>query len=628
MLNSYQVKNFPILIIDTDKEFNNRLTYHLKQYGYDIDQAFTQNETQEKIKTYADTLQLIILNLNIQDNSEDGIFDFIRQTTDCKVIILSERDIGLQRESYFEQGILDYFITSYKVHHISNDIHKMIQDLQENQKETILIIDASISMLNRLQTILEKRSYNILTATNAQEGIELLKNHEIGVLILDMELPETNGLSILEGLRDLYLLDGFFVLAVSSSNESSTVRDALKRGAKNFLKKPFSYEEFLLKVDLLVKESRAKQTVNKQKREIENSLKSFQELLHATINPMFIFENDTCIDCNTEAVELLELNSIHEVYQMPLIEIFQNVSKEHQNELLDDATNHYFEDVVVSASGKNYNVQVKERNVVIDRKPVKLISIMDITQIKRNEKIISQQSKMASMGEMIGNIAHQWRQPLTAISVAAGGIQLNYELGMEDQQEILKELENIINNTRFLSDTIEDFQNYLKNDRTRTQFFIQHTIHKTLAIIQANIESHEIYIVQKYHENKQLEGIENDLVQVLLNIINNAIDVLKVLDKKKKRKVLIETKFDNNFMSLNIYDSGGGVPNEISDKIFDPYFTTKHQSQGTGLGLYMTHQIIEKIGGSISVMNDEFETDGEKYFGAKFMLQIPLVFPN
>ncbi len=628
MLNSYQVKNFPILIIDTDKEFNNRLTYHLKQYGYDIDQAFTQNETQEKIKTYADTLQLIILNLNIQDNSEDDIFDFIRQTTDCKVIILSERDIGLQRESYFEQGILDYFITSYKVHHISNDIHKMIQDLQENQKETILIIDASISMLNRLQTILEKRSYNILTATNAREGIELLKNHEIGVLILDMELPETNGLSILEGLRDLYLLDGFFVLAVSSSNESSTVRDALKRGAKNFLKKPFSYEEFLLKVDLLVKESRAKQTVNKQKREIENSLKSFQELLHATINPMFIFENDTCIDCNTEAVELLELNSIHEVYQMPLIEIFQNVSKEHQNELLDDATNHYFEDVVVSASGKNYNVQVKERNVVIDRKPVKLISIMDITQIKRNEKIISQQSKMASMGEMIGNIAHQWRQPLTAISVAAGGIQLNYELGMEDQQEILKELENIINNTRFLSDTIEDFQNYLKNDRTRTQFFIQHTIHKTLAIIQANIESHEIYIVQKYHENKQLEGIENDLVQVLLNIINNAIDVLKVLDKKKKRKVLIETKFDNNFMSLNIYDSGGGVPNEISDKIFDPYFTTKHQSQGTGLGLYMTHQIIEKIGGSISVMNDEFETDGEKYFGAKFMLQIPLVFPN
>ena len=128
---------------------------------------------------------------------------------------------------------------------------------------------------------------------------------------------------------------------------------------------------------------------------------------------------------------------------------------------------------------------------------------------------------MASMGEMIGNIAHQWRQPLTAISVAASGIKLNYELDMEEREETIQELENIVKNTQFLSSTIEDFQNFLKNDRTKSQFFIKDTLRKTLAIIQANLESHEIIITQKLKNDLQIEGIQNDLVQILLNVIKN-----------------------------------------------------------------------------------------------------------
>ena len=199
---------------------------------------------------------------------------------------------------------------------------------------------------------------------------------------------------------------------------------------------------------------------------------------------------------------------------------------------------------------------------------------------------------------------------------------------MEDRKESIVELENIIQNTKFLSTTIEDFQSYLKNDRTKSQFFLKNTIRKTLAIIQANLESQEIEIVENYYEDKQIEGIQNDIVQTLLNVVNNAVDKLKTLPNNQKRKILIEVNSESNFSLVTISDSGGGVPNDIIDKVFDPYFTTKHQAQGTGLGLYMTHQILEKIGGDISVENGTFTIEDKEYYGAKFILQIPLKFLN
>lgn len=442
-------------------------------------------------------------------------------------------------------------------------------------------------------------------------------------MILDMELPDIHGLDLLEGLRDMYLLNEFLVLVVSGNDNPSIVRQALKGGAINFLKKPFLYEEFLLKIDISVKSSRARKTINEQKKQIENSLKSFKELINSTINSMFVFKDNICMDCNNEAIDLLGYESKEKVLGKGIIDIFADVSDTHHNELLDNKIDHYFEDKVINVNGNIYDVQIKERNVSIDGKLLKIVAVMDITDIKRNEKILSQQSKMASMGEMIGNIAHQWRQPLTAISVAAGGIKLNYEFDMEDRAETIEELDNIVENTQFLSATIEDFQNFLKNDRSAIAFSLKSTIQKTLTIIKANLEAQDIDVVQKYSGDIQLFGIQNDLVQVLLNIINNAVDVLKHRNDKK-RYVLIEVLEEDNNAFINIYDSAGGVPKNIIDKVFEPYFTTKHQSQGTGLGLYMTHQIITKMNSSINVSNEKFNIKSEDYFGAKFSIKVPI----
>ena len=178
-----------------------------------------------------------------------------------------------------------------------------------NRSETILIVDNSEEICITLQKILVKRNYNVLFATNAKEGLEVLKNNDISLLILDMEIQDIHALDLLDGLRDLYLLNQFFVLALSDNNSPSIVRDTLKNGAKDFLMKPFLYEEFLLKTDILVSSSRNKKNTVNHKQQIENSLKSFKELLDSSIGAMFIFEMHTCVNCNNEAVDLLGYNS-------------------------------------------------------------------------------------------------------------------------------------------------------------------------------------------------------------------------------------------------------------------------------------------------------------------------------
>ncbi len=617
--------NFNILIINNNEKFNKEISTKIKQYKFNVIQVVEENDILESIEKLHDNIDLILLNIDFDDNTSTKIFNFISSHTKSKIILLSSEDIGKKREEYFSQGILDYHLTNKKIDHIVDDIVDTIYSLYSNKKETILILDHSEEICSTLQKILVKRNYTVLLANNAKEGLEILKNNDISLLILDMEIQDIQALDLLDGLRDLYLLNEFFVLALSNNNSPSLVRDTLKNGAKDFLLKPFLYEEFLLKTDILVSSSRNKKITADHKKQIENNLKSFKELLDSSIGAMFIFEMNICVNCNNEAVDLLGYKSKKDLLDKNIFDIFTDVSSEHKEFLLDDKVDHYFEDTLLSKDESVYQVQIKERNILIDNKVLKIVAVMDVTDVKRHEKIISQQTKMASMGEMIGNIAHQWRQPLTAISIAAGGIKLNYEFDMEDRDETILELDNIVENTRFLSSTIESFQNFLKVNKTTSTFDIKSTMKKTLAIINANLKSNNIFVIEDYSSNGSLSGIENELMQVFLNIINNAADILKTSDiKTDKRYIRISIIKNENNIIISIQDNGNGISDDIINKVFEPYFTTKHQSQGTGLGLYMTHQIIDKMGGQIKVQNEEFSFENNQYFGANFTICFPL----
>lgn len=239
------------------------------------------------------------------------------------------------------------------------------------------------------------------------------------------------------------------------------------------------------------------------------------------------------------------------------------------------------------------------------------------------DKILSEQSKLAAMGEMMGNIAHQWRQPLSIISTGATGIKFQKEFHTLDDVYLIKTCELINDNAQYLSRTIDDFKNFIKGDRIKEEFCLEDTINSFLNLVEGSIKKHRINVVLNLEENIIIDGYSNELIQCLINIFNNAKDALN--DKEIGNKIVMISSYEkDNKIIIKIIDNAKGIDNHIISKIFEPYFTTKHKSRGTGLGLNMTYKfIVDGMNGTISVKNQKFKYQKMRYFGAEFTIVLP-----
>ena len=242
----------------------------------------------------------------------------------------------------------------------------------------------------------------------------------------------------------------------------------------------------------------------------------------------------------------------------------------------------------------------------------------DMTQ----NKMMESQSKLASMGEMIGNIAHQWRQPLSAISTIASGIRLKTEYNQLNTDELLHDMDTLNAQAQYLSKTIDDFRNFIRNSNEKSQLPIRQTIEKAISIIESSMKNHHIQLIVTIEEDFTIEGFENQLIQSLINIMNNAKDAIKEnLPENQERLIFITASTSNEHNTLSIKDNGGGVKESIIHNIFEPYFTTKHQSVGTGIGLSMAYQIItEHHKAQLSVQNERYNYHDTRYTGACFTI--------
>jgi len=225
----------------------------------------------------------------------------------------------------------------------------------------------------------------------------------------------------------------------------------------------------------------------------------------------------------------------------------------------------------------------------------------EVEKNRQKEQQLIEQSRLAQMGEMISMIAHQWRQPLSAISSASASISLKAMLGKLDNETALEISTAISDYAQHLSTTIDDFRNFFKSNKEKQEITYTELIENVLGIIEVSIENKNIKLVKHLHSNKSFYSYPNELKQVLLNLIKNAEDIL--LEKKVENPTItIET--DENI--LRVRDNAGGIPPDIMHKIFDPYFSTKLDKNGTGLGLYMSKTIIEEhCHGKLLVKNDE-----------------------
>ena len=376
----------------------------------------------------------------------------------------------------------------------------------------------------------------------------------------------------------------------------------------------------------------------------------FENLYNKSSDGVLLIQNNLITSCNESTHKILKYTEA-EILNKKLYEISPyrqpnaKISKEKSQNMLDEAllkgvSN--FEWVFVDAKNDNIWVEIVLTSIEIEGNSVIHAVIRDISNRKvleqkledlnsnleekikkeiikneKNTKQLIQQSRLAQMGEMISMIAHQWRQPLAAISATTNNLLIKMLIENKvDKNLVEEELKLIIDYSQHLSSTIDDFRNFFKTEKEKNEFDLELLILKSISIIKTSIESNNINLKTQFNSSIKIFSYSTEIQQVILNILKNAEDILIEKDSEDKKIEITTYKKDEESVLIKIHDNGGGIENSVIEKIFDPYFSTKDTKEGTGLGLYMSRIIInEHCEGNLRVVNE--------YDGATFLIELP-----
>lgn len=238
----------------------------------------------------------------------------------------------------------------------------------------------------------------------------------------------------------------------------------------------------------------------------------------------------------------------------------------------------------------------------------------EVAHNREKELLLIRQSRYAVMGEMIGNIAHQWRQPLNTLDLLLANIQDDYDYGELDGVKLREYANTGHKITANMSRTIDDFRDFFRPNKEKRHFPLREAVEQTLDILSASLKAHSITVELDIPDGLEAWGHPNEFGQVLVNLVNNARDAIDARHPHGGGRIAIAARRSGEWLEVTLRDNGGGIAGDVLDKVFDPYFTTK--AKGTGIGLYMSRMIAtDSLGGSLDVANRDD--------GAEFILRVP-----
>lgn len=350
-----------------------------------------------------------------------------------------------------------------------------------------------------------------------------------------------------------------------------------------------------------------------------NEKNKYLTIYDSFASPVVILDKDGKVEnFNLKALEVFQGKTVpgaHYYKEHKISEEFYWLSNEINDILNSDSVDINFEKLY-EPKGLTFDVRLSKLHDVSKKFVGYTVLMTDITSIKKaqsdlalankkqleQEKILIQQVKLAAMGEMIGSIAHQWRQPLNALNVNIENLEFDFEEGLIDKEFIDKFISSQTKTLHYMSQTIDDFRNFFKIDKKKTIFSVKEAIKNSISIQEVQLKNSDISI-DILGEDFEVDGYESEFQQVIMNLISNSKDVLKE-KQKSDAKITISLKDK----SVIFEDNGAGISDEILQRIFEPYFTTKEQGSGMGMGLYVSKMIIEdNMGGAITAKNT---TDG------------------
>ncbi|MDO9079699.1 MAG: HAMP domain-containing sensor histidine kinase, partial [Desulfuromonadales bacterium] len=250
---------------------------------------------------------------------------------------------------------------------------------------------------------------------------------------------------------------------------------------------------------------------------------------------------------------------------------------------------------------ESQNEELRETSQALAEESAALLRAME--DLREKEQLVIQQHRMAAMGEMLGNIAHQWRQPFNTLGLMVQDLGLSYESGEFSKELLDANVAKVMKILLQLSQTIDDFSNLAAPDQEKALFKVDQVIFKTISLIKESFRNNHIAIDISSSDNPQINGYPHEYSQALLNILMNARDAF-LESRRVNARIDVRAWVENGRSMVTITDNAGGIKADIFDKIFEPYFTTKDHGKGTGVGLFLSKTIIEKnMGGRLRARN-------------------------
>ena len=497
-------------------------------------------------------------------------------------------------------------------------------------KKKILIVDDVASNIHMLSLML-KEQYSIVAAKSGLKAIELAtKKPQPDLILLDILMPDLDGYEVCKQLKENPVTKNIPVIFVSSLNDVNEQEKALFHGGNDYLIKPVTKDILYNKIETQIKLATYKDnitTICKGKITMKDTPAKILIVDDAPQNIQIaveILKNQYTVSVATsgeKALSMLEDDLDPDLILldiiMPDIDGFEVC-----NRLKDDARycnipiifltileNEHDMVKGLELGAVDYVTKPFEPKVLKARVDthIRLKQYSDdlINNIKEKDEILIHQSKLATLGEMFENVTHQWKQPLSVISMISSTIKLEREIGTLDDKSLDGLLDNVELSVHHLSDTVENFRDFLIRDNPKEYFKVKKVVKNTLKLLDSKIKFENIDIDIDL-DSEELFNFKNDFIQVLMNLFSNSIHILNKKSENKAIKISSRTLADTYI--LQISDNGGGISEKVISKVFDKYFSTKEHNHSSGLGLYMSKKIIENnMGGVLGVTSKNNE---------------------
>jgi len=509
------------------------------------------------------------------------------------------------------------------------------------------------SVLKKL--IFDNKTLKFHHAFNANEAINIIKNNRnIALVLLDVVMENNEaGLKVVKAVREELNNDLVRIILRTGQPGSAPEKDIILNYDINDYKEKTELTSTKLYTSVItaLRSYKELESIRNSKLGLETILESnkiiYEQQSFLLMVENIVYELNKFINIGqTESLDKQEIRFIkHDNMSYDLVHHFGDVDCDLSsllNEAVETRTNisegDYFiayldidDNHIYLLSINNYlgfsdikqnilliflsNISVALKNLFLhhkvvenldDQKKVLEVKVKEaVHEVTKKDKLIQQQSRLAQLGEMISMIAHQWRQPLNAIAANAIGIETKLSLWEDDEVMLTKEgqvelhsfvnskLNNIERYVQSLSMTIDNFRDFYKPTKEKRLVTINNSIKQALDIVETSMQTKSIKINKEFNSTIELELFTHELMQVILNLLKNSQDNFEEKNIEEA-KISITTNDIQNGVRVEITDNGGGIPKNVDDKIFDPYFSTKSEKNGTGLGLYMSKLIIEE----------------------------------